>query len=316
MVEHSALANTVTKLNSYLNVTSTTRFSALSAISFDPLVYQVLCPLCAGSASVLVPEEIKHDGSRLADYLNERDASIVSIAPLHAAILFDGGPKLRCQTLLIGGAALPYELTNRLKAAGLARRLFNLYGPTETCINACCYEISSPSSGLVPIGKPLANYLVYILDGHGEPAPIGVAGEIYIGGAGIARGHLNRPLLTAERFLADPFAADGEARMYRTGDLGRWLADGNIEFLGRNDFQVKIRGFRIELGEIEACLTPAPGSARGGGSCQRRYCRGQAAGGLLHERRSKRFQRRSRIVAGAFIRKAAGLHGACGLRAP
>jgi acyl carrier protein len=129
-------------------------------------------------------------------------------------------------------------------------------------VNATAYAVepSLLSEGqAIPIGRPIANAQIYILDSHGEPVPVGVEGEIHIGGDGVARGYLNRPEFTAERFLRDPFRADPSARMYKTGDLGRWLADGNIEFRGRNDFQVKIRGFRIELGEIEAKLRECPG---------------------------------------------------------
>ena len=136
-------------------------------------------------------------------------------------------------------------------------RLSNLYGPTEAAVDVTVWECRQPTEGRVPIGRPISNTQMYVLDRHGQPVPLGVAGEIYIGGAGVGRGYLNRPELTAQRFLADPFSAEAQARMYKTGDLGRWRADGTIEYLGRNDQQVKIRGFRIELGEIEAQLLRA-----------------------------------------------------------
>ena len=137
--------------------------------------------------------------------------------------------------------------------------MINGYGPDgNTTICTTYADTPQNRSAEHPIGRPIANTRIYILDAQGEPVPVGVAGELYIGGAGVARGYLNRPDLTAEKFLKDPFVDEPGARMYRTGDLGRWLADGNIEFLGRNDFQVKIRGFRIELGEIEARLLEHP----------------------------------------------------------
>jgi hypothetical protein len=154
-------------------------------------------------------------------------------------------------------SALAKRFVERLPIAVL----HNMYGPTEATIDVTSWPCASSiaENEIVPIGRPNANARIYILDEFGELAAKGVAGELYIGGVQVARGYLDRPELTAEKFLPDPFSEDPYARMYRTGDRGRWLADGNIEFLGRNDFQVKIRGFRIELGEIEASLKACPG---------------------------------------------------------
>jgi acyl-CoA synthetase (AMP-forming)/AMP-acid ligase II/aryl carrier-like protein len=138
-------------------------------------------------------------------------------------------------------------------------RLSNLYGPTEAAVDVTAWECDGQELSRIPIGRPIANCRIYVLDGWGQPVPLGVEGEIYIGGVGVGRGYWKRPQLTAERFVRDPFASEPGARMYRTGDLGRYLPDGNLEYLGRNDQQVKIRGFRIELGEIEARLQEQPG---------------------------------------------------------
>ncbi|HEY6237056.1 MAG TPA: AMP-binding protein, partial [Candidatus Elarobacter sp.] len=162
-------------------------------------------------------------------------------------------------TILVGGEAVPERLLGKLTARFPQARVFEFYGPTETVIISTRYRAdgAGPASVAHCIGRPFANTRTYILDARLEPAPIGVGGELYIGGAHVARGYLNRAELTAERFIASPFVAGD--RLYKTGDLARYLPDGNIEFLGRNDFQVKIRGFRIELGEIEARLASYPG---------------------------------------------------------
>jgi acyl carrier protein len=162
----------------------------------------------------------------------------------------------RLQVMLIGGEAFPPALAVQLRNCGVAR-LLNMYGPTETTIWSTVHAVEGGEAS-IPIGKPIANTTVYVLDPAGQPVPQGVAGELYIGGAGVARGYLGRPELTAERFVADRFGAQG-GRLYRTGDLVRWRDDGVLEFLGRIDHQVKIRGHRIELGEIEAALAECPG---------------------------------------------------------
>ncbi|MDX7993188.1 AMP-binding protein, partial [Xenorhabdus littoralis] len=162
--------------------------------------------------------------------------------------------------VLFGGEQSDNRAAIRLRAEQAPKHLLHVYGPTETTTFATAYDIPliEGEDRKLPIGHPISNTRIYILDGQGQPVPLGAAGEIHIGGDGVARGYLNRPELTAECFLTDPFSPVPDARMYKTGDLGRWLPDGNIEYLGRNDFQVKLRGFRIELGEIESALTSLP----------------------------------------------------------
>ncbi|MCP4716598.1 MAG: amino acid adenylation domain-containing protein, partial [Deltaproteobacteria bacterium] len=186
--------------------------------------------------------------------------SLVKITPAHLKMLegLCGEEKFTPGTgaFIIGGEALFYEdIFFWLKFSGL--RLINEYGPTETVVGCCIYEAKGRKSekGAVPIGRPIANTQIYILDKQLKPVPIGVPGELHIGGAGLARGYLNRPDLTKEKFIPNPFSDEPGIRLYKTGDLCRCLPDGNIEFMGRIDHQVKIRGFRIELGEIESVLS-------------------------------------------------------------
>ena len=230
-----------------------------SPLAFDATVTSLYCPLLSGRAAILLTDGHELDG--LVHLLQQSTQwSLVKISPAHLQVL---GQRLKSAQLpcsvgafVIGGEALSPATVELWRSIWPQTRLINEYGPTETVVGCCVYEIPKEwaAGSSVPIGRPIANTRMYILDPQGHPVPIGVVGEIYIGGAGVARGYLSRPELTAARFLQDPFHADSKSRMYKTGDLGRWRADGNIEYLGRNDLQVKIRGFRIELGEIEAQL--------------------------------------------------------------
>lgn len=199
------------------------------------------------------------DGARFAEDLKRcgvtvlfQTTALFNQRALETPELFAG-----LRYVLFGGETSDASAVRSLLDTGAPQNLLHAYGPTEATTFATCYRVTSveKDATTIPIGAPISNTQIYILDRQQQPVPIGVAGELYIGGAGVALGYLNRPELTAERFIRDPFSAEPQARMYRTGDLGRWRPDGTIEFLGRTDNQIKIRGFRIELGEIEAQLT-------------------------------------------------------------
>ncbi|WP_103352222.1 non-ribosomal peptide synthetase [Amycolatopsis sp. CA-128772] len=248
VVTHAGLASFAAAEAEHLQVTEGDRVLAYSSPSFDASILELCLALPAGAALVVVPPEPLL-GEPLADFLAAHRITHTLIPPAAlATVPATDLPDLR--TLVVGGDACPAELVDRW-APG--RRMVNAYGPTESTIVATWSEPLRPGTP-PPIGRPIPNTRVYVLGAALQPVPIGVAGELYVAGPSLARGYLDRPGLTADRFTANPFGAPGE-RMYRTGDVVRWTAAGQLEFTGRADDQVKVRGFRIELGEVEAALT-------------------------------------------------------------
>jgi amino acid adenylation domain-containing protein len=230
---------------------------AVTTLSFDIAGLEMYLPLISGGRIVIAPREATYDGRLLSELIDKSKATVVQATPATWRLLFESGWRGdRNLKVLVGGEALPAELAHELVERCGA--VWNMYGPTETTIWSSAYRVQASEGSILPIGRPIANTTFYILDEARQPVAVGSEGELYIGGEGLARGYFERPELTAERFVADPFSAQPKARMYRTGDLARFREDGNVEYLGRLDHQVKIRGFRIELGEIEAVLDQHP----------------------------------------------------------
>ncbi|ALB98110.1 non-ribosomal peptide synthetase [Burkholderia pseudomallei] len=258
MVEHASVVNLWRALDEaiYRTHPSARRVSLNASIAFDSLVKQWV-QLLSGRTLVVVPEPVRFDGRRLLDAIGRDRIDVFDCTPSQLALIEGArGPEDEAypQVTLVGGEAIGKGMWSELASAS-SRTYYNVYGPTECTVDATLARITAEHAP--HIGGPLANVRAYVLNERLSPAPVGVRGELYIGGAGVARGYLNRPELTRERFIDDPFVAGG--RLYRTGDLARWRTDGSLEYLGRNDFQVKIRGFRIELGEIEAQLAKVTG---------------------------------------------------------
>ncbi|SIT66707.1 amino acid adenylation domain-containing protein [Burkholderia sp. b13] len=255
MVEHRGVVNLALAQIACFGVQPTSHIVQFASFSFDASASEILMALGSGAALYLPPEAARQDRQALWDYLASHAITHATLPPAllqHGVDSASLGPSL---TLILAGEAPSATLVRDLAEQGT---VLNAYGPTETTVCATAWRGARDFNGEVPIGRPIANTRIYLLDAHGQPVPLGAVGELYIGGAGVARGYLNRPELTAERFVPDPFSDDAGARLYKTGDVARYLPDGNLEFLGRNDEQVKIRGFRIEPGEIEACLTAHP----------------------------------------------------------
>ncbi len=230
------------------------RVLQFSALSFDASVWEMVMALLSGATLSLTNREMLSTGQGLLQVLAQDEITMVTLPPSVLAVVPEAElPNLK--TIITAGEACSADLVARW---GKDRRFFNAYGPTETTVCASMFLVPEGYRNNPPIGKPIANFQLYVLDANFQPVPKGVPGELCIGGAGVARGYLNRPDLTAEKFIPDPFGREKGARLYRSGDLVRYLPDGNIEFLGRIDHQVKVRGFRIELGEIEAALKDHP----------------------------------------------------------
>nr|WP_230080968.1 non-ribosomal peptide synthetase [Burkholderia pseudomallei] len=248
MVEHRSVCNLVAWHAGAFDVGTGCRSASVAGVAFDATTWEVWAALCNGGCLSLAPGDAASDPQALLRWWRAQELDVgFLVTPLAELAYATGQSNAGMRTLLIGGD----RLSRWPDSMPPGQMLVNNYGPTEATVVATSGRLQ-PGEATPPIGRPIANTRVYVLDAWLRPAPIGVAGELYIGGVQVARGYLNRPELTRERFIDDPFVAGG--RLYRTGDLARWRTDGSLEYLGRNDFQVKIRGFRIELGEIEAQL--------------------------------------------------------------
>ncbi|GCE00305.1 non-ribosomal peptide synthetase [Embleya hyalina] len=272
MVTHGGVANLARDMIERLALDGSSVVGALTTVSFDIAVLELLVPLAAGARVQVLPQAALADGGRLGAALTDAGATVVQATPAGWAMLLDAGWPGGEIRALCGGEALPGPLAERIRAR--VARLWNVYGPTETTIWSAAHLVEhtpappgpdTPDPAAPPLGRPLLNTSLYVLDNRLAAVPIGVVGELYIGGLGLARGYAADPGRTAERLLPDPFAAGAGragARMYRTGDLVRYRPDGRLDFLGRADQQIKIRGHRIEPGEIEARLLAHPDIAR------------------------------------------------------
>ena len=271
MIHHGAIAGHCEMISRYYGLRSTDRVLQFTQPIFDASLEQIFTAFSAGATVVLREQEIWEAGD-LDKKISQMGITVMDLPPAYwsqAAEEWIGKPgeatNKQLRLVIVGGDIMPSESLRIWRSSSLHdTQLMNAYGPTETTITATLFEVTDSfdeqnTLGLVPIGRPVAGKKVYVLDTNGNPVPVGVAGELHIGGSGLGRGYLNRPDLTAERFIPDPFTDIPGARMYKTGDQVRFLADGNLVYLGRLDEQVKVRGYRIELGEIEARLGQYPG---------------------------------------------------------
>ncbi|MEH2081254.1 MAG: amino acid adenylation domain-containing protein [Nostoc sp.] len=257
--EHRQLLNYVNAIIQRLDLSTTTNFATVSTLAADLGNTGIFAALCTGGCLHILSAECVTDSAALVKYCRTHPIDCLKIVPSHLATLLAAAPSdsiLPRQQLILGGEAASWQLIEQIQQQAPSCLIFNHYGPTEATVGVTTFAVDRQINHAltVPLGRPLANMQIYLLDEQLQPVPIGVPGELYISGAGLARGYLNQPDLTAAQFIPNSFEEAGGSRLYKTGDVARYLPDGNIEFIGRIDRQVKIRGFRIELGEIEIIL--------------------------------------------------------------
>ena len=265
MNEHRGIVNRLLWMQDEYSLTESDRVLQKTPFSFDVSVWEFFWPLQAGAQLVMAKPGGHRDSTYLVDTIKRYGITTLHFVPSMLQMFLEESEVESCtciRRVICSGETLSYELQKRFFGC-LEAELHNLYGPTEAAVDVTYWACRQDSEWpIVPIGRPVANTKIYILDRCMRPVPVGVTGELYIGGVQVARGYLNRPGLTAERFIPDPFSGRPGARLYRTGDLARYLPDGSIEYLGRTDFQIKIRGLRVELGEIETRLEACEGVGR------------------------------------------------------
>lgn len=256
VVSMKSLSHFLLVMRDQLLLNEQDRLLAVTTFAFDISALEVYLPLICGASVIIAGKETIQDPSVLTGMIRKDHITIMQATPtLWHSLVASHPERLRGFRVLVGGEALPLNLLSRLQSLGC--QITNLYGPTETTIWSTIANINRDQTGTPPIGKPISNTQVYVLDSDLQPVPPGIVGELYIAGIGLATGYFRQPGLTAERFVANPYGAPG-TRMYRTGDLVRWRADGSLDYIGRTDYQTKIRGFRIELGEIESVFNQHP----------------------------------------------------------
>lgn len=260
VIEHRHIVNQLAGLKRNYDFHEQLRHVLMAPFTFDPSVQQIFLPLATGGTLYLIPKEAKTDPSAFWGLVRKERINVLNTVPSLMEVLLEQVTDIEHHFafIMMAGEVCSGELVQQLRDKLNIDKLLNIYGPTEAAINTTLYEyLPVEQRATLPIGKPLLNYQVYVLDPQQRLLPFGATGELFIAGAGLARGYLYNPRLTAERFVPNPFGTESE-RMYKTGDLVRWLADGNLEFVGRSDDQVKIRGMRVELGEIESVLRSHP----------------------------------------------------------